>query len=454
MLICGFFERSKSSSRFENMWLKVEGFSNRVKQWWDSYNYDGSPGFILAQKLKTLKSDLQRWNEEDFGDVNHRRYELMASIQELDMVEDDRPLSAEESSVKSQAKREVEKLLLLDEISRRQKSRVLWLRECDKNASFFHRRANTISRLLVEGVETTNPVVMGEDNAALNLPFTEEEVFGVIKDMARDKAPGLDGFSLAFFQSCWDIVKKDVMEVFHYFHAHGSFERSINAHFSRPNSKKIEGYGISHSGLWSFSSPTYIFGAPSRGVFQKQVDLEFSGGKGGTTIGRLETFVSIQRGKKFEVKSYYKALIRSAQSPFPWRNVWKVKFPTRIAFFTWTAALGKILTIDNLRKRKVIITDWCCMCKRGGESVSHLLLHCPVSQELWGLVFALFWVSWVMPQDVEDLLACWAGRFGDLREQSSRNSRKERPFPTASCGISGARGMPELLMGKKLRFQL
>jgi hypothetical protein len=52
------------------------------------------------------------------------------------------------------------------------------------------------------------------------------------------------------------------------------------------------------------------------------------------------------------------------------------------------------------------------MCKRGGESVSHLLLHCPVSQELWGLVFALFRVSWVMPQDVEDLLACWAGRFG------------------------------------------
>jgi hypothetical protein len=29
-----------------------------------------------------------------------------------------------------------------------------------------------------------------------------------------------------------------------------------------------------------------------------------------------------------------------------------------------------------------------------------------------------------------------------------------RPSPTASFGISGARGMPELLMGKKLQFQL
>jgi hypothetical protein len=71
ILICGFFERGKSPLIFENMRLKVEGFSNRVKQWWDSYNYDGSPSIILAKKLKTLKSDLQRWNEKDFGDVNH-----------------------------------------------------------------------------------------------------------------------------------------------------------------------------------------------------------------------------------------------------------------------------------------------------------------------------------------------------------------------------------------------
>ncbi|XP_041016198.1 uncharacterized protein LOC121258722 [Juglans microcarpa x Juglans regia] len=33
--------------------------------------------------------------------------------------------------------------------------------------------------------------------------------------MARDKAPGSDGFSMAFFQECWEVVKGDVMSVFH-----------------------------------------------------------------------------------------------------------------------------------------------------------------------------------------------------------------------------------------------
>ena len=81
-------------------------------------------------------------------------------------------------------------------------------------------------------------------------------------------------------------------------------------------------------------------------------------------------------------------------------------------FFTWTTALERILTVDNLRKRRVIIIDWCCMCKAHGESVNHLLLHCIVAHELWSLIFALFGIAWVMPRGVVDLLSCWSDRFG------------------------------------------
>ena len=40
-----------------------------------------------------------------------------------------------------------------------------------------------------------------EDASWLDRPFEEEEeeVFGVINDFNGDKAPGLDGFSIAFF---------------------------------------------------------------------------------------------------------------------------------------------------------------------------------------------------------------------------------------------------------------
>ena len=46
-----------------------------------------------------------------------------------------------------------------------------------------------------------------EDASWLDRPFEEEEVFGVINDFNGDKAPGLDDFSMAFFQSCWCVLK-------------------------------------------------------------------------------------------------------------------------------------------------------------------------------------------------------------------------------------------------------
>ena len=49
---------------------------------------------------------------------------------------------------------------------------------------------------------------------------------------------------------------------------------------------------------------------------------------------------------------------------------------------------------------------------RNGESVDHLFLLCPVAMDMWAMVFGLFGVSWVMPQYVVGLLACWQGSFG------------------------------------------
>jgi len=78
-----------------------------------------------------------------------------------------------------------------------------------------------------------------------------------------------------------------------------------------------------------------------------------------------------------------------------------------MAFFAWTAALGKILTLDNLRKKRVIVIDRCCMCKMTGETVDHLLLHCEVARALWYVILSRFGLSWVMPFRVVDLFACW-----------------------------------------------
>ena len=54
---------------FENMWLKEEGFKELLKSWWQSFNFSSSFNFILAEKLKALKSNLKTWNKEVFGKV-------------------------------------------------------------------------------------------------------------------------------------------------------------------------------------------------------------------------------------------------------------------------------------------------------------------------------------------------------------------------------------------------
>jgi hypothetical protein len=45
-------------------------------------------------------------------------------------------------------------------------------------------------------------------------------------------------------------------------------------------------------------------------------------------------------------------------------------------FFVWIAVLRKILMLNNLRKRNVVVVEWYCMCKKSGESIDHLLIDC------------------------------------------------------------------------------
>jgi hypothetical protein len=62
----------------------------------------------------------------------------------------------------------------------------------------------------------------------LERPF-KEEVFEVVKDLNCDKASRPDGYTVGFFQACWEVLKVDIMNVFHDFNAKGMFEKSLNA---------------------------------------------------------------------------------------------------------------------------------------------------------------------------------------------------------------------------------
>ena len=65
----------------------------------------------------------------------------------------------------------------------------------------------------------------------LELPFSEAEIYAALMGMNGDKAPGSDGFTVAFWQSCWEIVKEDILGLFKEFHEQNSFIKSLNHTF-------------------------------------------------------------------------------------------------------------------------------------------------------------------------------------------------------------------------------
>ena len=192
----------------------------------------------------------------------------MEALKLLDAKDGEFGLLEVEMSERVVVRSQLENLLSLEEISLRQKSRMLCIKEGDNNTKFFHkvansqRRYNHLSVLEVDGViyeedsEVADQVVQfykklytkteewrpfveglefdqieGLEREWLARRFEKEEILRVVKKLEGDKALGPDSFSTAFYHHCWRVVESDVLVVFEEFYQHSKFEKSLNATF-------------------------------------------------------------------------------------------------------------------------------------------------------------------------------------------------------------------------------
>ena len=74
----------------------------------------------------------------------------------------------------------------------------------------------------------------------------------------------------------------------------------------------------------------------------------------------------------------------------PVKMIWNPLVPTKVGFFVWEVWWGKILTMDQLKKRGFSLASKCPFCGQAKEVLEHLFIHCP---KIWGPWTTLFSLS-------------------------------------------------------------
>ena len=81
--------------------------------------------------------------------------------------------------------------------------------------------------------------------------------------------------------------------------------------------------------------------------------------------------------------SLYNDLLSRRAGLFPHRLIWNPSVPPKVCFFAWEASWGKVLTMDQLKKRGgLLLTDVFCAVRKRSQLI--IFLYIAPRQELYG----------------------------------------------------------------------
>lgn len=211
----------------------------------------------MAPQNEKMKKKIQGWAKNYYGEKKRRKKVILDQLSLLDEIRDQRELTAIEMGHWIELKHQLEELYLDEELYWQLRSRQMWLKEGDRNTKFFHRMANTkIRKSKIQALEINQELTAKEsdihshilsyykdllgtpgatfaqlgthfwddaekvsvdENISLTAPFSEQEIYQAVFQFEPQGAPGPDGFTFAFYQKFWKLVKFDLILLCHQF---------------------------------------------------------------------------------------------------------------------------------------------------------------------------------------------------------------------------------------------
>lgn len=246
------------SFQFEAAWLIQPDFKENVKKIWDKPCQAETALDRIQIKIKRFKQYFKGWGFNLQGTRRKRKREIQSTLRDLENDEENGPLPYGSLHLRAELHCELMKILEEDELYWFKRSHETWLLKGDNNTEYFHRigngrkRKNTIFSLqdgnhtiegdkqLLEHATNYYKMLFGpeesekiplhpslfedavklndRDNEELCKPFSESEIKSALFQMEHNKAAGPDKMPVEFFQTCWEIIKMDIIELFADFH--------------------------------------------------------------------------------------------------------------------------------------------------------------------------------------------------------------------------------------------
>ncbi|XP_058762257.1 uncharacterized protein LOC131635640 [Vicia villosa] len=258
ILYCDPVQRNskKHTFRFENYWLNEEGITEVVKNGWRrGENHE------VQQRLSFCAEDLGRWN---LNRNRENKDELQRYKNVMEQYRGDQDPAS--TSRFFEAQTGYNKALIHEDTYWKQRAKMHWLRDGDRNTKFFHLSATVrknkqkidmlvnvngdetrdqagicdIARSYFENIYVTKdglydpllniiqPQITAEENCRLLLPISKAELQATALEMHPDKSSGPDGFNPAFFHKFWDLCGEDIWSAASHWLERGFFPQSLD----------------------------------------------------------------------------------------------------------------------------------------------------------------------------------------------------------------------------------